>query len=294
MVPSTPRSHHEVPGRSVSDFDRSAAVIRDQLTRSFIMKFTSTKIALSIATMSAALLASPVTQAAGNTANRADGTPAPAAMRDGVDYSDRARMKDWSNEKEQLQSALRLGQNKAYYTQALAQRGYQVTSINSDKPDAAEYEVVKGNQTYEVQLDFDKAGKASKVDVTTNMWRSDATEAAMKGERVPMATRFERGNEAYSDRTRMQNWTTEKDRLEQALAKGNDKGFYADQLKKMGYQVTSVNDREQDYIEYEVVKGDNSYEVQIDFDNGRADDIDVTTNVWKSDATERALSVSRR
>jgi len=258
------------------------------------MKFTSTKIAFSIATLGAALLVSPVTQAAGNTANRADGTPAPAAMRDGIDYSDRARMKDWSNEKDQLQSALRLGQDKAYYIQALGQRGYQVTSINNDDRDSAEYEVVKGDQTYEVHLDFDNAGKANKVDVTTNMWRSDATKAAMKGEKVPMATRFERGNETYSDRTRMQTWSNEKERLEQALAKGHDKAYYDQQLRRMGYQVTSVNDREQDYLEYEVVKGDNTYEVQIDFDNGRASDVDVTTNVWKSDATERALSTARR
>lgn len=44
--------------------------------------------------------------------------------------------------------------------------------------------MVKGDQTYEVRLKFDGAGKATKVDVTTNMWRSDATKSAMKGQRV--------------------------------------------------------------------------------------------------------------
>ena len=74
---------------------------------------------------------------------------------------------------------------------------------------------------------------------------------------------------------------------------GHEKGYYSQQLKSMGYQVTSVNDSEKDYVEYEVVKGSDSYEVQVDFANGKAKEIDVTTNVWQSEATERALSAAR-
>jgi hypothetical protein len=64
-------------------------------------------------------------------------------MRNGGDHSDRARMKSWSNDKEQLERELRLGQSKAFYVKTLSDGGLHVTSINADKPDSAEYEVVK-------------------------------------------------------------------------------------------------------------------------------------------------------
>ena len=73
-------------------------------------------------------------------------------------------------------------------------------------------------------------------------------------------------------------------------ALGHDPAYYQQQLKKMGYQVTSVNDRDKGHVEYEVVKGDNSYEVQIDLEGGKAKKLDVASNVWQSDATERALA----
>lgn len=76
-----------------------------------------------------------------------------------------------------LERELKLGQNKAFYAKALADRGFHITSINSDKPEAVEYEVVKGS-TFEVQIDLE-AGKAKNVDVTTNAWQSDATERAL-------------------------------------------------------------------------------------------------------------------
>lgn len=257
------------------------------------MIFTSTKVTLAIGAMSAALLAPMAASAADNKPARTE-TAATAATQNRATFSDREQMKPWSNDKELLERELKLGQNKAFYAKALADRGFQITSINSDKPEAVEYEVVKGNKSYEVQLDFDGAGKATKVDVTTNMWRTDATKAAMKGDKIPVATKFQPGNEAYSDRARMKTWSGEKDRLEKSLAPGHDKGFYSEQLKKMGYQVTSINDNEKDYVEYEIVKGTDSFEVQIDLDNGKAKKVDVTTNAWQSEATERALDAAKR
>jgi hypothetical protein len=212
---------------------------------------------------------------------------------DRMGYSDRAHMKAWSSEKERLEHELKTGQAKSYYPKALADQGYRITSINTDKADKVEYEVVKGKQSYEVQIDFDKSGKSSKVDVDTNMWRAAATKAAMSGKDVPVATKADPANANYSDRAHMKAWNGEKDRLEKSLALGHDPAYYREQLKKMGYQVTSVNDREKDYVEYEVVKGDNSYEVQIDFDGGKAKKVDVATNMWQSEATERALAGKR-
>jgi uncharacterized membrane protein YkoI len=54
--------------------------------------------------------------------------------------------------------------------------------------------------------------------------------------------------------------------------------------------VTSVNDFDFDYIEYEVIKGDASYEVQVHFDEKTkmSTKVDAGTNWWEADATEKA------
>ena len=44
---------------------------------------------------------------------------------------------------------------------------------------------------------------------------------------------------------------------------GEEKDFYRRQLEKMGRRVTSVNYDKPNYVEYEIVKGDSTYEVQI-------------------------------
>lgn len=260
--------------------------------RNSTMNFTSTRLTIAFATAGAVLLG----PAAANAANQAADTArsSPVAPADRMSYSDRAQMKIWNDEKDRLQADLKLGETKAFYPKALSERGYTVTSINADSNDSVEYEVVKGNQSYEVQINFDKTGKSSKVDVNTNAWRTDSTKAALAGKTVPMASRFEKGNEAYSDRANLKAWTGEKEKLERALALGHEKAYYDQQLKKMGYQVTSVNDAEKNYVEYEVVKGRDSFEVQIDFDGNKSRKVDVTTNVWQSDATERALAAAKR
>ena len=58
--------------------------------------------------------------------------------------------------------------------------GWKITSVNHDKPDYVEYEIVKGDQSYEVQIDFDKnSRKGIKVDVAANAWKADATKKAL-------------------------------------------------------------------------------------------------------------------
>jgi hypothetical protein len=73
----------------------------------------------------------------------------------------------------------------------------------------------------------------------------------------------------YSDRHLMKAWNDEKDQLEKILTPKQTLDAYKKALKQRGYEITSVNDREADYVEYEIVKGDNSYEVQIDLDPTR-------------------------
>jgi hypothetical protein len=59
--------------------------------------------------------------------------------------------------------------------------GWKITSVNYDKPDYVEFEIVKSDKSYEVQIDLDKnSHKATKVDVTSNIWKAEATENALK------------------------------------------------------------------------------------------------------------------
>jgi uncharacterized protein YmfQ (DUF2313 family) len=95
-------------------------------------------------------------------------------------YSDRDRRKAYDSEEEKLEKTLKTGENKKYYRDQLEKMGYKVTSVNTDKPDYVEYEIVKGTDTYEVQIDFDKnSSKATKVDVTANLWQAEATDKAL-------------------------------------------------------------------------------------------------------------------
>ena len=70
---------------------------------------------------------------------------------------------------------------------------------------------------------------------------------------------------------------------------------YKSKLESMGYKVTAVNDREKDYIEYEIAKGENSYEVQIDLDKstGMAKKVDVTSNLWEAESTDKATEQAK-
>lgn len=209
-----------------------------------------------------------------------------------VDYSDRMRMKGWTSEKEMLESKLKTGASKADYMKAIADAGFTITAILTDKPDQLEYEVVKGTDSYEVQIDLDEKTKmGSKVDVDRNLWRADSTKQALRSGKAVAATKALPAGHTYSDRAYTRNWTNEKEKLEKALGNGKDVAGYKAELKKLGYQITSTNDREKDYLELEVVKGQETYEVQIDLDDaGKGKKVDVAANMWQSDATDKALS----
>jgi hypothetical protein len=72
-------------------------------------------------------------------------------------YSDRYR----------LQTALKTGEPRNFYRHEIETLGWQITSVNYDKPEYVEYEIVKGEDLYEVQIAFDNDSRiATKVDVT--------------------------------------------------------------------------------------------------------------------------------
>ena len=201
-----------------------------------------------------------------------------------------ARMKAWNTEKEALEKMLGTGKNKAFYRTELEKAGYWITSINADSPSRLEYEIVKGPNTYEVQVNF-ADGRSTKVDVTTNVWKDERTKEALAGRTTKYAypTAVSRNAERVSDATRNKAWLDEKGRMEAALGVGHDRAYYKPALEKMGYKVTSVNESDPRNLEYEVVKGDTSYEVQVNFDaSGKSTSVGVSTNMWETAPTERA------
>lgn len=201
------------------------------------------------------------------------------------------RRGDAVDDKDRLENVLKSAANRGDYAKMLEKEGYRISAINSDKPEYLEYEIVKGDTSYEVQLDFDdKAPKATKIDVTANMWRADSTKKMMKDPNHKSASPMVATDGTASDRRYQKDWDSEKEKIEKAMKPGQSVDAYKKQLADMGYKITSVNDKEKDYVEYEIVKGQNSYEVQIDLDEKTrmGKEIDVTTNVWEADSTERA------
>jgi uncharacterized protein YmfQ (DUF2313 family) len=239
--------------------------------------------------LAAAIIAPAAVRAADRPPEKSDADPSR--------YSDREMRKGYEDEEKKLEQALKPGQDKNFYRRELEKMGYQITSVNYDKPDYLEYEIVKGNNSYEVQIDFDKnSGKATKVDVAPNLWRTDATKAALRGKKSEYPKGTTANPERYSDRDRRKAYNSEEEKLEKTLKIGETKDFYRKQLEEMGYKITSVNADRPDYVEYEIVKGNDTYEVQIDFDknSGKATKVDVAPNLWHAEATEKALEQAQK
>jgi len=206
-------------------------------------------------------------------------------------HKDKAEMtKAWTVDKDALEKALGTGHDKAFYRTVLEKAGYWITAVNKDTADRLEYEIVKGDKSYEVQIDLDK-GLATKVDVTTNLWKAPTTRAALTDKRYTYRypATVTSGADRVRDSVRQKTWLDEKGRMEASLGTGHDRAYYKSALQKMGYKVTSVNESDPKNLEYEVVKGDSSYEVQIDFDEaGKSTRVGVSSNVWESADTEKA------
>lgn len=215
---------------------------------------------------------------------------APAPMTPRIRSVDRATaQKDTTGKIEQM---LKAGENRADYAKVLEKNGYRISSINSDKKDFLEYEVVKGTESYEVRLDFkDGAAKATDIKVTNNMWRAPSTKAMLKDSNYKVAGTMAADPEGrYSDSRYMKASSDEKDQLEKLRTANMTAAQFMDKIKARGYKVTATNDREADYLEYEILKGENSYEVQLDIDPATKviKEVDVATNVWDAEGTERA------
>jgi len=232
----------------------------------------------------------------------------------------RSDNEQWNRGQAELQKHLAPGMDANAYQKKLKELGYQVTATNYSNDDYLEYEVVKGDQTWEVQIDVDEdTRKATEVDIAMNVWKTDETEAALergtrmartdtsradvdRGERTarntadtmddaddraearrPMVMR----NNQYSDRDRAS--TDQLIREIEAMPVGQNKQFYKDTLRKRGYEITKVNNDDDNELDLEAVKNGNSVELDIDFDEntGRSTSLDASTLWAESESTTR-------
>jgi uncharacterized protein YmfQ (DUF2313 family) len=196
------------------------------------------------------------------------------------------------------------------YKEKLKQLGYKITSINYNNSDYLEYEVVRGDQTWEVQIDVDEdTGKATEIDIAQNVWKTDETTAAVQqGQDLSRTaatgtgvvsgdtarrTRNMRNNQ-YSDRDR--STTDQLVRELDNLPVGRSKEFYKNTLRQRGYEITKVNKDDSDEMSVEAVKNGNSVQLDISFDENTAQstEIDASTLWAESESTTRTREAQER
>lgn len=194
----------------------------------------------------------------------------------------------WKEGQAQLEKNLPPGQSADSYRTKLDALGYRVTAINYNKPDYLEYEVVKGDQTWEVQIDVNKdTHKATKVDIDHNLWKAEATKEALAGKPVAVAEPSAE-SARYSDRNRASSESLVKEL--QALPVGHDKAFYRETLQKHGYEITRVNKDDKDEMKLEAVKKNQSVQFAVDFDSktGKSTKVDASSLWVESRSTHEA------
>lgn len=192
----------------------------------------------------------------------------------------------WNQGQAELQKQLAPGAPASEYRKKIEDLGYKVTSTNYNNEDYLEYELVKGDMTWEAQIDVDaKSNKATKVDIVTNVWQTDATERALGRNVSASAKPVYRNPYSERDRTSVARLIKE---LE-ALPIGQTKQFYKDSLAKQGYQITRVNTDEEDELSLEAVKGANSVELNVAFNEktGKSTNVDADSIWVESEATNR-------
>jgi hypothetical protein len=200
----------------------------------------------------------------------------------------------WNTGQAELEKQLPAGQEVKSYRQKLEKLGYQVTSINYDTPTYLEYEVVKGDQTWEVQIDVDAdTRKATAIEIDPNMYRTEATTQALAGKAVTALATPAGTAERYSDRHRARASTLITE-LE-ALPVGHDKAFYKDALKKHGYEVTKVAEDTQDMLTLEAVKNKQSVQLNVSFDEstGKSTKLDADSMWVESESTYQERTSQR-
>lgn len=192
----------------------------------------------------------------------------------------------WNQGQAELQKQLAPGALMADYRKKIEGLGYKITSTNYSNEDYVEYELVKGDMTWEVQIDVDdKTRKATEVKAVTNMWKTDATERAL-GRNVVAGSKPMYRN-PYSERDRISVSRLIKEM--EAWPVDQNKQFYKDALAKNGYEVTRINTDDMEMLSLEAVKGANSVELNVAFNEktGKSTSIDADSMWVESQATSQ-------
>ncbi|MFK7965042.1 MAG: hypothetical protein AB8C46_13850 [Burkholderiaceae bacterium] len=210
------------------------------------------------------------------------------------EWSDRSRITSYIDDQRQLERDLLAVSKRGEYRAFIEKKGYLVTSVNEDSDHKLEFEVVKRGRSHEILLGFERErGAADAIDVTNNVWLAEATRQALdKPGWRPERVEFDPEAAAkVRDSNHLGEWTAEKKDLELALPVGKTVPDYQSTLQEKGYQITASNDTLPTYAEYEIVKGERSFELQIERDvtTGRAVSVDVEANIWQAKDTKEAL-----
>lgn len=207
-------------------------------------------------------------------------------------WQDSMNLENYDQQRAALEDSLSSAKTVEQLRTGLEKAGYRITSINTESANKVEYEVVKGDHTFEVRSNVD-ADTLKDVEVTNNLWRAENTKRALKDADYDASdVKFDKDNEGrYSDAQFADTWTQEKEALIKAMPVGKEFADYKKILEDKGYQITSVNDQDDDEIEFEIVKGDHSFEVNLEYedDSKVVDEVKVTNNIWHSEETEKAL-----
>lgn len=218
----------------------------------------------------------------------------------------------WNQGQAELQKQLPPGMASESYREKLKKLGYKITSTNYNNSDYLEYEVVRGDQTWEVQIDVDEdTGKATEIDVVQNVWKTDATTAAIQqGQELSRTAATETGvasentattrrtknmrNNQYSDRDH--STTDQLVRELNTLPVGHKKEFYKNMLRQRGYEITKINKDDSDEMDLEAVKDGNSVQLDISFDENtaRSTEIDASTLWAEAESTTRTREAQER
>ncbi len=211
----------------------------------------------------------------------------------------------WNQGQAELQKNLPPGMPADAYRKKIEELGYKVTSTNYSNPDYLEYEIVKGDQTWEVQIDVDdNTHKATKVDIATNMWKTDATKRELEHNKQAYASSESTSSSKASKTASRWNPFSDRDRARtdrliselEALPTGHDKQFYKDQLRRHGYDISRIDKDTEEQLKLEAVKNGQSVAMNIDFDedSGKATKINASSLWAESEATTRTREAQER
>ena len=224
---------------------------------------------------------------------------------------------EWNQGQAELQREIMPGMAPETYRRKLKDLGYKITSTNYNNPDYLEYEIVKGDQTWEVQIDVDdNTNKATGIDIARNVWQTDATRSMIRESQqmartnpagVDTATDMRASNHTTETRRRMalrNNQYSDRDRANtdqlirdlETLPVGRSKEFYKTTLRQRGYEISKINKDDADELDLEAVKDGNSVQMTVDFDeeNGRSTEVDASSLWAESESTTRTREAQER